>query len=144
MLSGYTDCACRDCFEITISNDTSKPEMCDACKEAGCEPDKECCAPGAYGCADEDESVEGGETMKPQETGRNVCDIVPPNPDYEKALAHLDELIRQSRAAKLASRTLADKVRFDRAWRAATKARSTIRPFVFDFEDAQRLAGEKP
>lgn len=73
-----------------------------------------------------------------------MCNIVPPNPDYEKVLAHLDELIRQSRAAKLASRTLADKVRFDRAWRAATKARSTIRPFVFDFENARQRTGEKP
>lgn len=48
MASGYTDCACRDCFEIAISGDTTKPEMCHDCKDAGCEPGAECQAEGAY------------------------------------------------------------------------------------------------
>lgn len=47
-MSGYTSCACRDCFEIAISDD-EKPAFCHACEEAGCEPDSECQAPGAYG-----------------------------------------------------------------------------------------------
>jgi hypothetical protein len=35
-LEGYTDCACRDCFEIAIG----KPgkALCHACQDAGCEP----------------------------------------------------------------------------------------------------------
>lgn len=36
-MSGYTPCACRDCMDITVSSDTSKPELCSECKEAGCE-----------------------------------------------------------------------------------------------------------
>lgn len=53
--SGYTSCACRDCFEIAISDDMSKPEMCGECEKAGCELDCECQAPHAYG----GESAEG-------------------------------------------------------------------------------------
>ncbi len=47
--SGYTDCACRDCFEIAISSDVANPVMCQDCAEAGCERGSECQAPGAYG-----------------------------------------------------------------------------------------------
>ncbi len=36
-MSGYVDCACRDCFEIAIAGDDEdlKP-FCHACEEAGC------------------------------------------------------------------------------------------------------------
>jgi hypothetical protein len=34
--SGYTHCACRDCPDVTVSSDMSKPELCEACAEAGC------------------------------------------------------------------------------------------------------------
>lgn len=36
--SGYTPCACRDCMDVTVSADTSAPELCSACEDAGCEP----------------------------------------------------------------------------------------------------------
>lgn len=36
--SGYTDCACRDCFDVAISSDTDKREFCGLCEDAGCEP----------------------------------------------------------------------------------------------------------
>lgn len=36
MASGYTNCACRDCFDVTVSSDTTKPELCSECQEAGC------------------------------------------------------------------------------------------------------------
>jgi hypothetical protein len=51
---GYTDCACRDCFEIAIG--VSGEALCSGCEEAGCEAgeNQECQAPGAYG-ADEEE-----------------------------------------------------------------------------------------
>lgn len=42
MTSGYTSCACRDCMDVTVSSDTSKPELCTECQEAGCE---QCFAP---------------------------------------------------------------------------------------------------
>jgi hypothetical protein len=35
--SGYTSCACRDCMDVTVSGDTTKPELCTECAEAGCE-----------------------------------------------------------------------------------------------------------
>lgn len=43
--SGYTDCACRDCFEIAVSDDMAKPDLCNECEEAGCDADgkSECC-----------------------------------------------------------------------------------------------------
>lgn len=34
--SGYTPCACRDCMDVTVSSDTSNPELCTECKDAGC------------------------------------------------------------------------------------------------------------
>lgn len=52
--SGYTHCACRDCFEIVVSDDMANPDFCDDCIEVGCEPDHECSSPHAYG-GDEDE-----------------------------------------------------------------------------------------
>jgi len=37
--SGYTSCACRDCFETAISNDVSSPDLCHECEEHGCDED---------------------------------------------------------------------------------------------------------
>lgn len=56
-MSGYTDCACRDCFEIAIGEPSEA--LCDACEEAGCEADgeSECDAPHAY-CAADSRSAE--------------------------------------------------------------------------------------
>jgi hypothetical protein len=42
--SGYCDCACRDCFDITVSSDATKPALCGECLEAGCD------AAGASDC----------------------------------------------------------------------------------------------
>lgn len=43
--SGYTDCACRDCFDITIGG-----SVCHHCEEAGCSDDgeQECYRDDAY------------------------------------------------------------------------------------------------
>lgn len=43
--AGYTHCACRDCFDETVSSDETKPELCSLCEEAGCDADgkSECC-----------------------------------------------------------------------------------------------------
>jgi hypothetical protein len=50
MASGYTDCACRDCFDIAVSSDVKKPALCSECKAAGCsEYCSECSRPDAYG-----------------------------------------------------------------------------------------------
>jgi len=46
--SGYTSCACRDCFDIAVSDDTREPGMCWECGEAGCEADSECSRDSAY------------------------------------------------------------------------------------------------
>lgn len=61
MTSGYTQCKCRDCFEIVVSNDQAHPDFCDGCRKAGC-PDyqgvkgmsQECQRPDAYGGEDGD------------------------------------------------------------------------------------------
>jgi hypothetical protein len=49
-MSGYTDCACRDCFDIAISADVDYPELCGLCEDADCDPDGfgECCREDAY------------------------------------------------------------------------------------------------
>lgn len=44
--AGYRFCACRDCFETVIAD--VEGVFCDACGDAGCSPDAECCAPGSY------------------------------------------------------------------------------------------------
>jgi hypothetical protein len=54
--SGYTYCACRDCFDIAVSADTDQPELCLLCKDAGCTPnDGECQRGDAYASGDEPE-----------------------------------------------------------------------------------------
>ncbi|TXI90580.1 MAG: hypothetical protein E6Q36_01230 [Chryseobacterium sp.] len=42
--SGYTDCKCRDCFNVALDGG-----FCNECEDAGCEEDSECQADGAYG-----------------------------------------------------------------------------------------------
>ena len=54
-MSGYKPCACRDCFETAIGDD-DEAALCNACEEAGCDPDEECQALHAY-CS-------GGETSE--------------------------------------------------------------------------------
>jgi hypothetical protein len=51
--SGYTDCCCRDCFEIAISNNWLCPAFCLECQEAGCGHDEECKRSDAYGMGEE-------------------------------------------------------------------------------------------
>jgi len=63
-MSGYTDCACRDCFDIAIGDSgrdavdskgarvwVQDPALCGLCKEAGCDEsgNSECKRPDAYG-----------------------------------------------------------------------------------------------
>ena len=51
-MTGYIDCACRDCFNAAIG---LPGDFCLDCEESGCELDRECSAPGAYASAEEDE-----------------------------------------------------------------------------------------
>jgi len=46
--TGYTDCACRDCFEIAIG--VPGVALCHECEASGCDPEghHECAAPDAY------------------------------------------------------------------------------------------------
>lgn len=55
-MSGYVDCACRDCFDVAISSD-GEPSLCSECEEHGCdaEGESECESPSAYGMSDEKE-----------------------------------------------------------------------------------------
>lgn len=40
MASGYANCACRDCMDILVANNTARPELCDDCNKSGCgDPD---------------------------------------------------------------------------------------------------------
>jgi hypothetical protein len=50
--SGYTPCACRDCMDITVSSDWTKPELCTECTDAGCEPGQS--ESDAYDCLRDD------------------------------------------------------------------------------------------
>lgn len=52
--TGYVPCGCRDCMEIAIGPEGS---LCHACEDAGCDPERECQAPGAYGCDEDDEEM---------------------------------------------------------------------------------------
>lgn len=40
-MSGYTHCACRDCFEIAISTYDDTPALCHECEDAGCDSEGE-------------------------------------------------------------------------------------------------------
>ena len=50
-MSGYTPCACRDCFEVSISGNVNDPDLCAECEESGCDVDgeSECQRDDAYG-----------------------------------------------------------------------------------------------
>lgn len=53
-MSGYTNCACRDCMDVTVSSNPARPELCEPCHAAGCgDPDAttwpECQRDDAYG-----------------------------------------------------------------------------------------------
>ncbi len=53
-MSGYVDCACRDCFEIAIGEPGEA--FCSDCEKADCSGgDSECDSPTAYGASEEDE-----------------------------------------------------------------------------------------
>lgn len=54
MNSGYTQCRCRDCFETTVINDVTNPELCDVCTEHGC-AGGECQAPDDEGWWDQEQ-----------------------------------------------------------------------------------------
>jgi len=57
-MSGYTGCACRDCFESAIAGDDDERPLCSACMAAGCSPDDgECEAPHAYCCGGDIDGV---------------------------------------------------------------------------------------
>lgn len=49
--SGYTHCACRDCFETAVSDDMANPDLCNDCEDAGCDADgeSECQGEHSYG-----------------------------------------------------------------------------------------------
>lgn len=65
-MKGYTNCPCRDCFEISMDD-----RLCHDCEESGCsaDGDEECSASHAYGmhcgdvdcCGESAESEGGGE-----------------------------------------------------------------------------------
>lgn len=65
--SGYTNCACRDCFDVTVSDDMDEPELCSECEEAGCdcEGGSECCRDDAYGCDGDFEELPYADTDWP-------------------------------------------------------------------------------
>ena len=53
--SGYSNCACRDCFDVAVSDDVIHPDLCGDCEEAGCDAEggEECQRDDAYGCSEE-------------------------------------------------------------------------------------------
>lgn len=38
-MSGYVNCACRDCFETAIASDEETTALCWECEAAGCSPE---------------------------------------------------------------------------------------------------------
>lgn len=51
-MSGYTECACRDCMEVAIGNNEPGGAYCWACAESDCTRDSDCNAPHTYCPAD--------------------------------------------------------------------------------------------
>jgi hypothetical protein len=67
MASGYTDCACRGCFDIAISSDMRVPELCGDCENAGCDRsgDSECCRDDAYGYGEQTDDERRADMLGP-------------------------------------------------------------------------------
>ncbi len=56
MSNGYVYCACRDSFEVAISDDEDEGvTFCNECEDAGCEEDSECSREDFFEDEDEDE-----------------------------------------------------------------------------------------
>lgn len=56
--SGYTDCGCRDCFDVAISSNVKVLALCSDCADAGCSADGgECQRADAYGASDDEGKV---------------------------------------------------------------------------------------
>ena len=51
-MSGYTYCACQDCFDIAISGDEINWALCGDCEAAGCDGESDCCR----GCDESEET----------------------------------------------------------------------------------------
>jgi hypothetical protein len=73
--SGYTFCACRDCFEETVSSHTANLELCTLCLEAGCDGD------GGAGCSRNDLDI-GPEDLR--------LDHIPDVAECRKLLARFE------------------------------------------------------
>jgi len=61
---------------------------------------------------------------------------------FQQLLADLDAAARTAQFAARAERSLAGKLPLHRAQKAIEQARSILRPHVFAFEDAARIAME--
>jgi hypothetical protein len=57
--SGYTSCPC--CGYDTVSSDTSKPEQCSDCDDAGCDEDNPLCCEPDEPSEPDGEDFRGGE-----------------------------------------------------------------------------------
>ncbi len=71
-MSGYVPCACRDCFDLAISDsprieetwdgeaeewipqEVTDPALCLLCKDAGCDTESDCQRPDSYGFWEDD------------------------------------------------------------------------------------------
>lgn len=73
--SGYTHCACRDCMDTTVSSDTSKPELCEDCKEAGCEAAMPVAGMLLGGDCQRDDAYEDETPVNPQCSCRDCTDV---------------------------------------------------------------------
>lgn len=74
--SGYTACACRDCFETVVSSRGAV--FCSDCKNVGCDSDSECLRDDAYGVddlSDEPTVPLRAETMRELVYGRQGAEV---------------------------------------------------------------------
>ena len=83
-MSGYVDCACRDCFEIAIG--TAGEALCHACRDAGCEAgeEQECKSPSAYGY--EEGAPDAKETIREAVSARLMSAGYHANTDLYKSV----------------------------------------------------------
>ncbi len=74
-MTGYTDCACRDCFEIAIGE--AGEAMCHGCVDAGCYADGDETTKGHPGYAECQREDAYGMDGYCQEHGNAVCKVCP-------------------------------------------------------------------
>lgn len=128
--SGYTDCACRDCFEIAITSDG--PALCGDCEAAGCDVEGE-------GECQRDDAYE----ENPRKNVTAVIDAFRDGRAKREATCHTDGDVVWSYGLPIAARIHGEVVVLDPTESPSRTTTSQIRAVLAELPNAQTVLSVK-